>query len=85
MGRNGRNDADRIGTDPATTGAEAEASWTAVPPRAPDEPGGPRIGPGFSLESIPGVDVKHANAARMYDYALNGDHNFKIDLSLIHI
>ncbi|MBQ6639891.1 MAG: SAM-dependent methyltransferase [Saccharopolyspora sp.] len=32
-----------------------------------------------SLQAIPGVDVTHANPARMYDYALDGSHNFKID------
>ncbi|GAA3359389.1 SAM-dependent methyltransferase [Saccharopolyspora gregorii] len=85
MGRDGRrHDAERIGTDPgpaAPQQAAPGASWTAVPPHAPGAPAAraPRTDPGFSLESIPGVDVKHANAARMYDYALNGDHNFKID------
>ncbi|MFR9728468.1 SAM-dependent methyltransferase [Saccharopolyspora sp. MS10] len=42
------------------------------------EPGAEDVA-GFSLAAVPGVDVTHANPARMYDYALNGDHNFQID------
>ncbi|GAB2674005.1 SAM-dependent methyltransferase [Saccharopolyspora gloriosae] len=58
---------------------------SAAPPRVPAVPAarepeaGRKSGSEFSLHAIPGVDVQHANAARMYDYALNGDHNFKID------
>lgn len=73
-------------TGPAVPEQGASGSAARLtPPRAPEVPAarepetGRRPDSDFSLHAIPGVDVKHANAARMYDYALDGDHNFKID------